>query len=1013
MLKAKILLLSALTFFLSAPAFASGGGSGVVPDIPLGTSVSAANPHVIGDYTTGFFTNAAHHANVTINGSQVADWSSVGETINGGLFISGSITFNGLTTGTQISCLGLDSGNHIVLSNAACGTGGGAVASVFGRTGAVVATSGDYSVAQITGAAPLASPTFTGTVTLPAGQVVNGVTLSAINSAATYLDGAGAYVSPSVGQITGAAPSASPTFTGTVTLPAGQIVNGVTLNSTGSSSLYLSQAGTYSSPAGGGGLTVGTTTITSGTSGKVEFNNAGVLGEYTISGTGNVAMTTNPVFTTPNLGTPSAVTLTSGTGLPISTGVSGLGTGVATALATNVGSAGAPVVNGGVLGTPSSGTATNLTGLPISTGVSGLAAGVATFLATPSSANLATAVTDETGTGALMFAGSPTMTGTALAAAITASGVVTELNSVATGTGADTLPVGTTAQRPGSPAVGMIRYNSSAPPALEAYINGQWSALNGVPNVTYVANHTVNQGDMNGQINATGTWTFTIPAISTTVLPAGNFFCLNNQGSGSISVSSTPTINLSTGNVTSTTVASGQVLCSVSNGTSLDSYLIGTNGSMVYPGAGIANSTGSAWGTSYTTTGSGTVLALANAPTISGTTTFSGGITASGLSSGTVASNSYIGLDASNHMVLAGSSGSTAMSALTGATGANSIDGATNTQTWTWNTLAAGTGLSLTSSSTAAASNTQTLLNVGLTGANGTTTQTTTAAAISNAHTGTSSTNVALSLSASGGTTNIAESIPSGFVTIGTTTPLATPYNSQTGIVTIQGNQNASFVGLVVRNLSSGSASSPTVMVQNDGTDYTGFQVQPTTGSPAGSGLYYASKAITFLSDITVSGGGTDPIRFQSGGYSNATSMQITAGNPGSVQVDTTSTVTNAALNINGGVAVGSNLTFSATAPTVSSGFGTSPTFGTGSTATSWDLNVGTGGSATSGVITMPTTAHKWTCDVHDETSASTLVTVVSAQTTTSITLTSYSRTTGLSTAWNASDVVMGNCSAH
>ena len=35
----------------------------------------------------------------------------------------------------------------------------------------------------------------------------------------------------------------------------------------------------------------------------------------------------------------------------------------------------------------------------------------------------------------------------------------------------------------------------------------------------------------------------------------------------------------------------------------------------VYPGAGIANSTGSAWGTSYSTTGSGTVVALATSPT--------------------------------------------------------------------------------------------------------------------------------------------------------------------------------------------------------------------------------------------------------------------------------------------------------------------------------------------------------------------------------------------------------------
>lgn len=73
-----------------------------------------------------------------------------------------------------------------------------------------------------------------------------------------------------------------------------------------------------------------------------------------------------------------------------------------------------PTLTTPVLGTPSSGTLTSCTGLPISTGVSGLGTGVATFLATPSSANLASAITNETGSGALVFATSPTLVTPAL-----------------------------------------------------------------------------------------------------------------------------------------------------------------------------------------------------------------------------------------------------------------------------------------------------------------------------------------------------------------------------------------------------------------------------------------------------------------------------------------------------------------------------------------------------------------------------------------------------------------------
>lgn len=71
-----------------------------------------------------------------------------------------------------------------------------------------------------------------------------------------------------------------------------------------------------------------------------------------------------------------------------------------------------------ILGTPQSGTLTSCTGLPVASGISGLGSGVATFLATPSSTNLATAVTGETGSGALVFGTSPTIATPTLTAPI-------------------------------------------------------------------------------------------------------------------------------------------------------------------------------------------------------------------------------------------------------------------------------------------------------------------------------------------------------------------------------------------------------------------------------------------------------------------------------------------------------------------------------------------------------------------------------------------------------------------
>lgn len=156
------------------------------------------------------------------------------------------------------------------------------------------------------------------------------------------------------------------------------------------------------------------------------FNNNGSSGTLTVQNTGAGAITTVPITgyakitlldnSTAN-GTwdnhawaPSNATWGSA-GLNIS-GSFVLQTNATTALTVDTSqnltmAAGKNVVTsaGGLV----TGVLTNSTGLPVATGISGLGTGVATFLATPSSANLASALTDETGTGAAVFANAPTL----------------------------------------------------------------------------------------------------------------------------------------------------------------------------------------------------------------------------------------------------------------------------------------------------------------------------------------------------------------------------------------------------------------------------------------------------------------------------------------------------------------------------------------------------------------------------------------------------------------------------
>jgi len=98
-------------------------------------------------------------------------------------------------------------------------------------------------------------------------------------------------------------------------------------------------------------------------------------------------------------------TYTAGTGLSLITNQFSI---------TNIGTAGTygSATQTPVLTTNAQGQVTGVTNTTITPAVgsiTGLATGVATFLATPSSANLAAAMTDETGTGALVFATSPSL----------------------------------------------------------------------------------------------------------------------------------------------------------------------------------------------------------------------------------------------------------------------------------------------------------------------------------------------------------------------------------------------------------------------------------------------------------------------------------------------------------------------------------------------------------------------------------------------------------------------------
>lgn len=112
-----------------------------------------------------------------------------------------------------------------------------------------------------------------------------------------------------------------------------------------------------------------------------------------------------------------------------------------------------------------------------------------------------------------------------------------------------------------------------------------------------------------------------------------------------------------------------------------------------------------------------------------------------------------------------------------------------------------------------------------------------------------------------------------------------------------------------------------------------------------------------------------------------------------------------------GSVYLNGKLTFSSTTPTISSGFGTTPSI-TGGSAIAFRVNVGTGGVASTGVIALPTAPNGWNCSVADVTTPDTNSTVQTASTATTASFKNYARTTGLAAGWTGSDILAISCIA-
>jgi hypothetical protein len=166
--------------------------------------------------------------------------------------------------------------------------------------------------------------------------------------------------------------------------------------------------------------------------------------------------------------------------------------------------------------------------------------------------------------------------------------------------------------------------NTNLGTALEEAITGSASVTFSSADVTLTLTDTnTSQTARNLRLNLTGTSggarSLTVPAIEKQYIVKNN--CAD-----------TITVKCAGGVDTGVGVPTGKSMILFNDGVNVTEAVTYASAT-TYPGAGIANSTGSAWGTSYTTTGSGTVVALATSPSF--TTPILGTPTSGNFSTGT------------------------------------------------------------------------------------------------------------------------------------------------------------------------------------------------------------------------------------------------------------------------------------------------------------------------------------------------------------------------------------------